>query len=60
MNDSQNGHDSQSEIQVKMTLKGKAMERFLYLKEFYGLGYNAELIRFLIKQDYDRHNSHGR
>ena len=42
------------DIQIKMVLKGVSNEMFVWLKEFYNLGYNAEVIRLLIKRDYDR------
>jgi len=43
-----------NESQLKMTLKGKTKKMFDWLKEYYNLGYNAELVRLLIKRDYDR------
>lgn len=49
MNSTKNG-----ELQIKMVVKGKTKEMFDSLKEFYNLGYNAELVRLLIKRDYDR------
>ena len=42
------------EIQIKMVVKGKTKEMFEALKEYYNLGYNAELVRLLIKRDYDK------
>lgn len=42
------------ELQIKMVVKGKTKDMFDALKEFYNLGYNAELVRLLIKRDYDR------
>ena len=42
------------ELQIKMVVKGKTKEMFDSLKEYYNLGYNAELVRLLIKRDYDR------
>ena len=41
-------------LQIKMVVKGKTKDMFDALKEFYNLGYNAELVRLLIKRDYDR------
>ena len=49
MNDQNN-----TDLQIKMVLKGKTKEMFEALKEFYNLGYNAELMRVLIKREYDR------
>jgi len=54
-----NGEDSgqkskDNSLQLKMVIKGKTMEMFEFLKEFYNLGYNAEVIRLLIKRDFDR------
>lgn len=45
---------SNDDLQIKMVLKGKTKEMFEALKEFYNLGYNAELMRVLIKREYDR------
>ena len=42
------------DLQIKIVDKGKTKEMFEALKEFYNLGYNAELVRVLIKKDYDR------
>jgi len=42
------------DLQIKIVVKGKTKEMFEALKEFYNLGYNAELVRVLIKKDYDR------
>ena len=41
------------EIQIKMTIKGNTKEMFEKLKEFYNLGYNSEVIRFIIKKVHD-------
>ena len=41
------------ELQVKFVMKGKTMNMFTELKDFYNLGYNVELIRFVIKKVYD-------
>ena len=41
-------------LQIKMVIKGKTKEMFEELKKFYNLGYNAEVMRVLIKRDYDR------
>ena len=49
-----------NETQIKMTLKGKTYEMFAFLKEHYNLGYNAEVIRLLIKQGYDLLNGDGK
>ena len=51
----QNGHNN-DHLQIKMTIKGKTKKMFEHLKEYYNLGYNAELIRLLIKRDYDSHH----
>lgn len=45
---------STDDLQIKMVIKGKTKEMFEALKEFYNLGYNAEVMRVLIKRDYDR------
>ena len=45
---------STDNLQIKMVLKGKTKEMFEALKDYYNLGYNAELMRVLIKKDYDR------
>ena len=45
---------STDDLQIKMVIKGKTKEMFEALKEFYNLGYNAEVMRLLIKRDYDR------
>ena len=42
------------DLQIKMVIKGKTKEMFEALKAFYNLGYNAEVMRLLIKRDYDR------
>jgi len=44
---------TEDELQIKMVVKGRTKEMFEALKEFYNLGYNAEVIRLLIKRDYD-------
>lgn len=41
------------ELQVKFVMKGKTMNMFTELKDFYNLGYNVEVIRFVIKKVYD-------
>ena len=41
-------------LQIKMVIKGKTKQMFEALKEFYNLGYNAEVMRVLIKKDFDR------
>ncbi|BDI54925.1 MAG: hypothetical protein [Thorarchaeia virus VerdaV2] len=41
------------ELQVKFVMRGKTMSMFTELKDFYNLGYNVELIRFVIKKVYD-------
>ena len=41
------------ELQVKFVMKGKTMNMFIELKDFYNLGYNVEVIRFVIKKVYD-------
>ncbi|MFW9874484.1 MAG: hypothetical protein ACFFG0_15365 [Candidatus Thorarchaeota archaeon] len=46
--------EGSEETQIKMTLKGKTKKMFDRLKEYYNLGYNAELVRLLIKRDFDR------
>ncbi|GAH36273.1 unnamed protein product [marine sediment metagenome] len=38
----------------KLINEWKSEEMFEALKEFYNLGYNAEVMRVLIKRDYDR------
>ena len=45
---------STDDLQIKMVIKGKTKKMFDALKEFYNVGYNAELMRVLIKRDYDR------
>ena len=42
------------DLQIKIVIKGKTKEMFEALKEFYNLGFNAEVMRVLIKRDYDR------
>lgn len=42
------------ELQVRLDLKGDSKEMFVYLKKHYNLAFNAELVRFLIKREYDR------
>ena len=55
MTDVNNGEqENVAKIQIKMVLKDVSVEMFVWLKEFYNLGYNAEVIRLLIKRDYDR------
>jgi hypothetical protein len=58
MTTAENGHESKEsidgEIQINMVLKGKSKEMFEELKEYFNLGYNAELIRLLIKEVYRR------
>ena len=58
MNDAENGHNSKDsnngEIQINMSLKGRSKEMFEALKEYFNLGYNAELIRVLIKEVHRR------
>ena len=44
---------SSEELQVKFVMKGKTMNMFIELKDFYNLGYNVEVIRFVIKKVYD-------
>ena len=56
--ESEDGDDT--ETQIKMTLKGKTYEMFAAIKEYYNLGYNAEVVRLLIKREYDRHHSETR
>ena len=51
--------ESNNGLQLKMVIKGKTMEMFEALKEFYNVGYNAELIRILIKKDHDREIKKG-
>lgn len=41
------------ELQVKFVMRGKTMNMFTELKDFYNLGYNVEVIRFVIKKVYD-------
>lgn len=41
------------ELQVKFVMRGKTMVMFTELKDFYNLGYNVEVIRFVIKKVYD-------
>ena len=42
------------EVQINMVLKDSSKDMFLFLKQHYNLGYNAEVIRLLIKREYDR------
>lgn len=41
-------------LTIRVDIKGKAKERFLYIKEFHGLEAYAELIRVLINTEYRR------
>ena len=41
------------ELQVKFVMRGKTKNMFTELKDFYNLGYNVEVIRFVIKKVYD-------
>jgi hypothetical protein len=41
-------------IQVKVELSGETAKRFIKIKEKWGFKTNAETIRFLIAQEYDR------
>ena len=41
-------------IQVKVLLKGESARRFLKLKERYGLESNAETVRHMITEEYER------
>lgn len=45
--------ENSEELQVKFVMKGKTMNMFTELKDFYNLGYNVEVIRFVIKKVYD-------
>lgn len=49
----QDSIEDTEETQIKMVLKGKTKMMFDRLKEYYNLGYNAELVRLLIKRAYD-------
>ena len=44
---------NQEELQIKLHLKGRHKEWFLELKEKFGLQYNVEVIRFIIKKVHD-------
>ena len=44
---------SSEELQVKFVMRGKTKNMFTELKDFYNLGYNVEVIRFVIKKVYD-------
>lgn len=41
-------------LTIRVDIKGKAKERFLYIREFHGLEAYAELIRVLINTEYRR------
>ena len=44
----------EEKIHIRLDLEGEVAKRFLYLKKRLGIKSNAELLRLLISQEYQR------
>ena len=53
MTTAENGQQSnKKEVQIKTTLRGESAKMFEYVKDYYSLRYNIELIHLLVKKKY--------